>query len=205
MVDAGQDRRYVLSGDAVEVQVHLARRVAPGATLAAGYDFTLPGNHNTLTMTVSAAKVTFPVACVSAAAPSQPTLTVNLKDQAYTITNDQWYPSGDQSSPLVYQGSVTVPDLCGGGTISLAKGGTFTATLGANPFAQSQSECEAQGGTFSTDPSTDQFGFGARFIWSCNNTPSSVVVPMNTDCVADGGVLTLTLIAPFYSSCARTA
>jgi Transposase len=50
--------------------------------------------------------------------------------QAYQVTSDQWYPSGTQSSPLVYQGSVTVPDLCGGGTISLAHGGTFSATLG---------------------------------------------------------------------------
>jgi len=105
-------------------------QVAPGATLRAGYDFTLPGNKNSLTMTVSAAQVTFAVACVSGATPSSPTLTVTLTDQTYQITNDQWYPSGDQSSPLVYQGSVTVPDLCGGGTISLAKGGTFTATLG---------------------------------------------------------------------------
>ena len=81
-------------------------------------------------MTVSAAKVAFAVSCVSGATPSASTITVTLADQTYQITNDQWYPSGDQSSPLVYQGSVTVPDLCGGGKISLAKGGTFTATLG---------------------------------------------------------------------------
>jgi hypothetical protein len=105
-------------------------QVALGATLQAGYDFTLPGNHNSLTMTVSAAKVTFAVACVSGATPSSATLTVTLQAQTYQITNDQWYPSGDQSSPLVYQGSATVPNLCGGGKISLAKGGTFTATLG---------------------------------------------------------------------------
>jgi YVTN family beta-propeller protein len=104
-------------------------QVAPGATLQAGYDFTLPGNTTSLTMTVSAAQVTFAVACVSGATPSAGTLTVPLPAQTYQITNDQWYPSGDQSSPLVYQGSVTVPNLCGGGTISLAKGGTFTATL----------------------------------------------------------------------------
>jgi hypothetical protein len=109
---------------------HVAGRARHGATLQAGYDFTLPGNTKSLTMTVSAAQVTFAVACVSGATPSASTITVPLSDQAYQITNDQWYPSGDQSSPLVYQGSVTVPDLCGGGKISLAKGGTFTATLG---------------------------------------------------------------------------
>ena len=105
-------------------------QVTPGATLQAGYDFTLPGNTSSLTMTVSAAQVTFAVRCVSGATPSASTLTVTMPDRTYQITNDQWYPSGDQSSPLVYQGSVTVPDLCGGGNISLAKGGTFTATLG---------------------------------------------------------------------------
>ena len=105
-------------------------QVTPGTTLQAGYDFTLPGNKNSLTMTVSDAQVTFAVACVSGATPLASTITVPLSAQTYQITNDQWYPSGDQSSPLVYQGSVTVPDLCGGGKMSLAKGGTFTATLG---------------------------------------------------------------------------
>jgi hypothetical protein len=45
------------------------------------------------------------------------------------VTSDQWYPSGDQSSPLVYQGSIAVPDLCFGGQLRLNQGGTFTATV----------------------------------------------------------------------------
>jgi len=101
-----------------------------GTTLKAGYDFTLPGNHNSLMMTVSAAQLTFAVSCVSGATPSASTFTVTMSAQVYQVTNDQWYPSGDQSSPLVYQGSVTVPDLCSGGALDLAKGGTFSATLG---------------------------------------------------------------------------
>jgi hypothetical protein len=106
-------------------------QVTPGTTLQAGYDFTLPGNSHSLTMTVSAARVTFAVGCAPGAVPSAPTLTVPLQAQTYQITGSQWYPSGNQSSPLVYQGSVAVPALCGpGGKISLAKGGTFTATLG---------------------------------------------------------------------------
>jgi len=106
-------------------------QVTPGTTLQAGYDVSVPGNKNSLTMTVSAASVTFTVSCVSKAVPSAPTLRVLLQTRTYQITNDQWFPSGDQTSPLVYQGSVSVPALCGpGGVISLAKGGTFTATLG---------------------------------------------------------------------------
>jgi DNA-directed RNA polymerase specialized sigma24 family protein len=106
-------------------------RATPGTTLQAGYDLTVPGNSKSLTMTVSAAHVTFAVSCVSGSAPSAPTISVALQAQTYQITSAQWYPSGDQSSPLVYQGSVAVPALCGpGGEISLARGGTFTATLG---------------------------------------------------------------------------
>jgi len=106
-------------------------QVTPGTTLRAGYDFTLPGNTTSLTMTVSAALVTFAVSCVSEAIPSAATLTVLLQAQTYQITGSQWYPSGDQSSSLVYQGSVSVPALCGpAAAISLAKGGTFTAVLG---------------------------------------------------------------------------
>jgi hypothetical protein len=106
-------------------------QVTPGTTLEAGYDLTLPGNNKPLTMTVSAAQVTFAVSCVSKAAPSAPTLIVPLQTQTYHITGSLWYPSGNQSSPLAYQGSVPVPALCGpGGAMSLAKGGTFTATLG---------------------------------------------------------------------------
>jgi len=104
-------------------------KVAPGTTLKAGYDFTIPGNKSTLTITVSHAKVVFAVTCVSGATPSASTITVKMPARSYTVTNSAWYPSGDQSSPLVYQGKLTVPDLCAGGQLRLAKGGTFTATL----------------------------------------------------------------------------
>jgi hypothetical protein len=103
--------------------------VSPGDTLQAGYDFTLPGNNTALTLTVSTAEVVFDVACASGATPSQPSFTVTMADQSYSLAGSQWYPIGDQSSPLVYQGSVSVPDLCGGGSLDLAQGGTFTATL----------------------------------------------------------------------------
>jgi hypothetical protein len=103
--------------------------VSPGETLRVGYDFTLPGNNTTLTLTVSSAGVTFAAACASGAAPSAPGFAVPMPAQSYTVTSSQRYPSGDQSSALVYQGSVTVPDLCGGGQLSLRQGGTFTAAL----------------------------------------------------------------------------
>ena len=105
-------------------------KVSPGTTLTVGYDFTVPGNHASLSLTVSNPRVVFAVACASGATPSAGTFTVAMPTQIYAVTSGQWYPSGDQSSPLVYQGSTAVPDLCGGGQLRLNQGGTFTATIG---------------------------------------------------------------------------
>ena len=106
-------------------------QVAPGATLKAGYDFTIPGDNNPVTVTFTNPKVTFTnVKCASGATPSTSTITVPMPTQSYTSTNGgNWYPSGDQSSSLVYQGSISVPDVCNGGNVSFQNGGTFTATI----------------------------------------------------------------------------
>jgi hypothetical protein len=102
-------------------------RVSPGQPILVGYDFSDPGNQSSFFVTVAYPQVTFNVDCVSGAKPSQPTFTVYMPTLAYHVTNDQWYPSGDQHSPLVWQGAATVPDLCGGGQLRLDKGGTFTS------------------------------------------------------------------------------
>lgn len=104
-------------------------KVSPGTTLKVGYDFTVPGNHASFPLTVGMPQVVFAVHCVSGATPSASTFTVSMPTQTYSVTNDQWYPSGDQSSPLVYQGSIAVPNLCGGGELRLDQGGTFTARV----------------------------------------------------------------------------
>src|SRR5262249_25118621 len=104
-------------------------KVLPGTTLTVGYDFTLPGNKATFTASVANASVVFTARCASGAAPSVSTFTVPMPNQTYTAINQNWYPSGDQKSPLVYQGTIAVPDLCGGGKVRLDKGGTFSATI----------------------------------------------------------------------------
>ena len=50
-----------------------------------------------------------------------------MPDATYTAPDSQWYPSGDQHSSLVYQGSISAPNLCGGGKLRLDKGGAFSA------------------------------------------------------------------------------
>lgn len=104
-------------------------KVSPGATLKAGYDFTVPGNTASLGLVVGQPQVVFAVRCASGAPPSQGTLKVSMSDQGYSVTNAQWYPSGDQSSSATYEGSVVVPDLCNGGQLRLDQGGTFTANV----------------------------------------------------------------------------
>ena len=104
-------------------------KLLPGTIMHAGYDFTIPGNKVTLTLTVNDPQLVLTLRCVSGATPTQPTLTVPMGTATYTVTNSKWYPSGDQHSPLVYQGAVPVPDVCAGGKVRFDKGGTFSAQL----------------------------------------------------------------------------
>jgi CSLREA domain-containing protein len=106
-----------------------ALKVTPGKKIKAGYDFALPSNTKPWTVLFSEGKVVFKVQCVSGAKPSEPTFTVTLPDQSYAVTNANWYPSGNQSSPLVYQGEREVPALCGKGQLNLKEGGTFSTMM----------------------------------------------------------------------------
>ena len=105
-------------------------QVSPGTMLQAGYDFTMPGNHPAASVSFPSAKVTFNASCVSGSRGG--VITVPLNSGSYIDpANDggDWFPSGDQSSLASYEGAASVPDLCGGGKVSLQQGGTFTAGL----------------------------------------------------------------------------
>ncbi len=104
-------------------------KVAAGSVLFVGYDFTIPGNHPTATVTFLGGSVAFQATCTSG--PGQGTIVVALADASYTDpqNSSDWYPSGDQHSASVYQGMTSIPDLCNGGLVRLQKGGTFTATV----------------------------------------------------------------------------
>ena len=104
-------------------------KVTPGDTLYAGYDFNVPGNNSSFTLTFNNPMVVFTVNCADGSTPSSSTLTVSMPTQSYAVTNSNWYPSGDQHSPLVYQGSVIVPDLCDGAKLRLNQGGVFSTSL----------------------------------------------------------------------------
>jgi hypothetical protein len=75
-----------------------------------------------------------------------------------------------------------------------AHGGTLYTT-NPNPYPASKSDCESIGGTFSTDPATDEVTTGGpriQVVWTCNGWPYSGVDSLNSaegamipDCAAD--------------------
>jgi hypothetical protein len=105
--------------------------VNPGDVLNVGYDFTMPGSHPATTLGFFNTTVTFQAVCASGSGGG--TFAVSVPALQYTdpLDSSAWYPSGNQPDPSVYQGSITVPDLCAGRSISLQHGGTFTTTVGA--------------------------------------------------------------------------
>ena len=103
--------------------------IHPGDTIKAGFDFTIPGNHAADTVTFSNVMVTLSIKCPSG--PPVP-VTITMPNQMFTdlAGNTNWLPSGNQSSPLVYQGSFTTPStLCGGQTGHAPAGATFSANV----------------------------------------------------------------------------
>jgi hypothetical protein len=104
-------------------------KVSPGTLLMAGYDFTIPGSHPAIDVLFVSPLVTFQAQCVAGGGGG--TIVVPLSSSLISDPQNSpaWFPSGDQHSPAVYQGSVVVPDVCAGGLITLRSGGTFTATL----------------------------------------------------------------------------
>jgi hypothetical protein len=104
-------------------------QLSAGTTLEVGYDFTMPGNHPAATVSFFGAQVTFAWKCVSGSGSG--TLVVPMANQSYTDTQNSsaWYPSGVQNSSLVYQGSIAVPNVCSGGSVSFQAGGTFSTGI----------------------------------------------------------------------------
>jgi hypothetical protein len=102
--------------------------VNPGDNLKAGFDFTIPGGHPAETVKVVNASVTFLLTCANG---SDVRLSVGLPDSTFQVpaSSSSWYPSGDQSSPLTYQGATGPVDRCNGTQMRDQQGAVFTATF----------------------------------------------------------------------------
>lgn len=99
-------------------------QIHPGDQLRAGFDFTMPGKHGAATDLFYSGSVSLLVKCADG---SKPALTIPLTDQTISdpAGSNAWYPSGDSSSSLVYQGALTAPDLCHGGAMNDGAGALF--------------------------------------------------------------------------------
>lgn len=105
--------------------------IQPGDSFRVGYDFTIPGNNQSVTVTWTNPKATVNFTCPGGSSGS---FTIPMPDYTATVINSQWYPSGDQHSSLVYQGSVTAPDGCGNGAVMhQSKIAVFTADVTSTP------------------------------------------------------------------------
>jgi hypothetical protein len=105
-------------------------KINPGDVLRAGFDFTMPGRHPATTAVFTSGYVTLRVTCPNG---SSPALAVPLTDQTVVDPENStaWYPSGDQSSSLAYQGTLIAPDLCAGAVMDDARGALFTTAFAA--------------------------------------------------------------------------
>jgi hypothetical protein len=109
-------------------------RVEPGDIVKAGFSFTIPGSHPAENVRFDQAVVTFAsVACVTGSGGGSFSVVLGsggvVGPFAVPADDSEWFPSGDQSSASSYQGSVAVPDLCHGGTMSLRGGAAFSADV----------------------------------------------------------------------------
>jgi hypothetical protein len=107
-----------------------------GSVVRAGYDFTVPGP-DTTTVIVSNAFEQLTISCANGKTPTVSSIMVPMPTVTYTAPFQQsngWVPSGDQSSPLTYEGSFTLGDYCSGGTIDVGQPGQmlFAAQVQSN-------------------------------------------------------------------------
>ena len=101
--------------------------VDSGATVLGGYDLYMPDGHPATTVSLAGASMNTDVYCADG---TSYTLKIPLPDQSYSIpaNDDSWFPSPNQKSPSVWQGSATAA-VCPGG---VAKNAFFSA-LGEGP------------------------------------------------------------------------
>lgn len=105
--------------------------VVPGNQLDFGYDFH-QANKPPFTMTAYNLQVNWTYTCSS----KGPTMTYAPTNEmwsqnTYTATDSSpyWIPTGTKDDPLGFQGTMTVPALCGAGNPVTFTGGTFSAVI----------------------------------------------------------------------------
>ncbi|MBV8396551.1 MAG: hypothetical protein JO064_09885 [Actinobacteria bacterium] len=112
-------------------------QIAPGTTVYGGYDFSVAGNNAADTVALTNGSVSITGPCKGGSDNGQQeTLTISLADDQETVSDSQWYPTGDHSAGAGYQGSTT-SSLCPGGTLDASHGATFSLDVAASNTARS--------------------------------------------------------------------
>lgn len=93
--------------------------------VVAGYDLWMDGSHPAATVSLAGADVQTDISCPDG---SSYTLTIPLPAQSYSIAagDNSWYPSPNQKSPSVYQGSAKATS-CNGTGAGAARSAYFSA------------------------------------------------------------------------------
>jgi hypothetical protein len=122
-----------------------------GDMVLAGYGLYMGGAHPAATVALAGGNVQTDVSCPDG---SSYTLRVPVPDQSYSISanNNNWLPSPNQNSPLVYQGSAKGA-VCSGG---VAKSAYFSA-LGVNNGVGNPPLAPGFSSTDTTDPLNVRF------------------------------------------------
>ena len=176
--------------------------VTPGTTIVAGYDFTYVAGATTL---VKNASLVLDLSCATSGVTASPSsVTITFPDTTYDGSQNSqgWVPSGDQSSPLTYQGSTTVPNACNGGNVIVAKPnmGPFVADVSSTDTSKSLSFRFHHG-----LPSNESTNGGTGTSWSATKS----VTPDPLSGVASAPLLgrsqLLILVAAFLVAAGATA
>ena len=92
------------------------QRIKPGTEIKGGWDFKISDFKTTKWNVVFAeGRIIFRhVACEKGEAPLKELLEIKLPEETYNnVFINEWFPSGEQSNALVYQGKATIPAICG--------------------------------------------------------------------------------------------
>jgi subtilase family protein len=107
-------------------------QLSPGTIVQAGFSFTMAGHHPAAKVIFSHAVAAFYGTCASGSGGGAVLVHLGWHRYVTPANENDWFPTGTQSSPESYQGSAPVPDLCHGGLVSLQHGGLLTATLASS-------------------------------------------------------------------------
>ncbi len=92
------------------------QRIKPGTEIKGGWDFKISDFHTTKwNVTFAEGRIIFRhVACEKGEKPLKELLEIPLPKEIYNnVLINEWFPSGEQSNALVYQGKATIPAICG--------------------------------------------------------------------------------------------